>query len=375
MRSQMFLPKGDEENEGIISKEEPIGYDENKKVVLFRGIKEEEYSEISDFLNQHNRMSSGNFTLLPKDEISRLVRLGSLNILMRGINKSTLIGTIFSIPFPIRCKFNSVTEDDSVTEDESKSEESQIVEHCCTSFLTVHQKLRNKGLCMALMREMTKYGHSKEIYCAYSLTSFPLTPKSLEIRSWYRPINLPRSIGLGFSFLNWNNPGEFMKNKLLYTTKLPRKYVCIKVDKKLEKALEFYKKITCDKKFLFLPELEFFKKWSQEFPTFLVSFEKKPIGIFSFTTIYCRMITGLEGKLLLPLIFNSVPEHSTNLMKCLLNIGAEYDYDTLYTHCIGDINQGLLKTINAIQTKDKSYFSLYNNSMNLDIKDLYIPIF
>lgn len=361
MKNTMFFPKGDEINEGIISTDPPIGYLENKKITLTRGIEKEEYNEVYEFLRDQNKMSSGNFTLFPKDEISRYVRLNAFAVLMRSQNNSSLIGTIFSVPFPIRC----------ISKNENK-----IIPHGCTTFLNIHDKLRKHGLCMALIRELTKYGFEKDVLCSYSLTSFPLSTKSFPISSWYRPINLPRSIGLGFNYPNWNAPSEFLKNRLMYNTKMPKKYVCERVESKnIEKALTFYQLITQDKKFVYMPDLNCFRKWIQEYPTFLISFEKKPVGIFSISSVYCRMESSLDGKLALPLIFNSDPKHAISVMKSLIFVVSERDYDVLYTHCVGDMNKELLKTINAIETRDKSYLSLYNNSMTLTSSDLYVPLF
>ena len=71
MKNAMFFPKGDELKEGIISTESPIPFSDDKKINLQRGICKDEYDEIYEFLRDQNRMSSGNFTLLPKTEIDK----------------------------------------------------------------------------------------------------------------------------------------------------------------------------------------------------------------------------------------------------------------------------------------------------------------
>lgn len=358
MRNAMFFPKDDEMKETkdiIISKEPPVEYSDKKNIVIQRDITSENYNEIYEFIRDHNQMSSGNFTLLPKIEIDKYMKMDSLILLMRSKNNQKLIGTIFSMLFPISCDGNIIT-------------------HGCTTFLNVHSKLRNHGLCMGLIRELSRYGYEKDLYCSYMLTSFKLTPKSIPISSWYRPIDLPKSIALGFSYPNWNNPAEFMKNRMMFKTKKPRKYSIDRVsDSNLGKALFFYTSLNSDKKFVYLPNSEDFRKFILRYPTFLVEFEKKPIGIFAISSIYCRM--ELDGLLCLPLIFNSVEGQSEQVMKCLLSVAQERDYDTLYAHCVGDITSDLLKSVNALPTKDKSYFSMYNNSMELSSEDLYIPLF
>ena len=384
MRAQMFFPQqsqqpqegekeGKEEikdtKETIISLAPPIEYTEQKNIILSRGIKKEEYDEIYEFLRDQNEMSSGNFTLFPKDEIARYMRFNSLAVLMRSSKSNALLGTIFSMIFPINCLNN--------TEDISSQEITEnIISHGCTTFLNVHKKLRKHGLCMALIRDLTKYAYENKIYCSYSLTSFPLSPKSFEITAWYRPLNLARSVGLGFTYPNWNIPSEFLKNRVLYNTKMPKKYTCERVtNNKLELSHSFYRKQIKDKKFAFMPDITFFNKWIQEYPTFLVSENKIPVGLFSIGSVYCRMVSGLDGRLALSLLFVSLPEQSPKVMKSMIYTANEREYDALYMHEVGDITREILEEINAIETPGKSYFSLYNNSMILTPSDLYIPLF
>ena len=360
----MFFPKDaedvEDENDIIISKDEPIEYSGNKNIVIQRGISKEDYNEIYEFIRDQNQMSSGNFTLLPTTELDKFVKMDSLMLLMRSKNSSKLIGSIFSMLFPIRCKLFQNND--------------EIVTHGCTTFLNVHSKLRNHGMCMALIRELSRYGYEKNLYCSYSLTSFPLSPKSIPISSWYCPIDLAKSIALGFTYPNWNNPAEFMKNRMLYKIKKVKKHSINRVsDSNIEKALSFYAKINEGRKFVYAPNSEEFRKFILQYPTFLIELEKKPVGIFAISSVYCRM--EMDGILALPLIFNSLEEHAKDVMKCLLSVAKERDYDTLYSHCVGDITSDLLKSVNAIQTKEKTYFSLYNNSMKLSPEDLYVPLF
>ena len=363
----MFFPKQEKEaNDIIISLEAPIEYSEKKNIVLSRGANKEEYDEIYEFLRDQNEMSSGNFTLFPKDEIARYTRFNSLSVLMRSSKSNALLGTIFSMIFPVQC-LNDIKED---------IQEKNIILHGCTTFLNVHNKLRKHGLCMAMIRELTKYAYENGIYCSYSLTSFPLSPKSFEISAWYRPLNLARSIGLGFTYPNWNIPGDFLKNRITYNTKMPKKYTCERVtNNKLEISHSFYLQQISNKKFAFMPDITFFNKWIQEYPTFIVTENKKIIGLFSLGSVYCRMASGLDGRLALSLLFVCSHEFSIKVMKSMIFMANERDYDALYMHEVGDITSTLLKEINAVPTPAKSYFSLYNNSMTLTPSDLYIPLF
>ena len=157
---------------------------------------------------------------------------------------------------------------------------------------------------------------------------------------------------------------------------MPKKYSCERIlNKHLEKALDFYIKQNEDKKFVFLPDLEFFSKWVHEYSTYLVYHNKKIVGLFTITSIYSSMKTGLNGKLALPLLFNPISGNEENVMRCLLHICSENSYDVLYTYCNGNVTRDLLKNINAIPTANKAYFNLYNNSMNLSSSDICVPLF
>ena len=359
MKSEMFFTKD-------ISRDPPPTYEGNKKVVFVRGIKDKD--ELYNYLCEQNKMISGNYTLLPQQEISRFLRLGAYSVLMRSSNNNSLIGCIISLPLPIRCSVVAGLIDNELYT------KNKIINHGCTSFLNIHSKLRGHGLCIGLIRELTKHGHENSIYCGYSLTSFPLSVNSFEVSSWYRPLDLARSIGLGFPVPHWNEVSKINSIRMNYKTNMPKKYLCKKV-KNAKKALDFYKTINEDKKFVFMPDINLFEKWIQEYATFLVSYEKEIVGIFSIGTVICRMESGIEGKLCLPLFFNSKSEHASKVFKCCIFEAGEKDYDVIYTHSFGDLTKKVLEDNFALETPKKSFFTLYNNKLSLTPEDLYVPLF
>ena len=348
MRSEMFFPKSDSQS-GIISKDKPETLEHKKKIILDKHIAD--YQEVSDFIATHNKMSSGNYTLLPVEQIQTFEKLNSLNLLMRGEN-GKLYGTIFSIPLPVRSN-------------------GELITHGCTSFLNVHSQLRGFNMCSILIRELAKYGHEKDIYCSYQLSSFKMCDNSFPISAWYRPINLMNSLALGFTFPGFNELKQFAKNKILYKCKTPKDY-SIKRVKNVDAVYNFYISSIKDKKFIFYPHIEFFQNWVKQIPTYIVKFDKTIVGIFSITSIFCK--TSMQGKLCLPLIFNAENNHHTNVLKCLLSTAEENQYDALYTYSVGDLSEKVLESVNSIKTKEDSWFSIYNNKIDLTAKDLYVPL-
>ena len=357
----MYVSKEDT-NPGIISTLPPIPFqDTEKKISLKRGISKDEYDEVCIFIRNQNRTMSGNYTLLPKNELQRYIDFGARIVTMRGGNKDSLLGTILSIPLPIKCSFDN--------------DNTEIIKHGCTTFLNVHKILRNHGLAMALIRELIQWGYEDKLMCDYHLTPNKIGNKAIQISAWYRPIDLPKSAGLGFLYENWNTISKFNTNKVKFNTKKPSGFKIVRVlGKNSEKVLEFYKKIIADKSFVFYPDLDLFDKWIQQYPTYFVKEGKKMVGIFSISSLYCRMGDEVEGTLCFPLIFNCLLEYNISVMRCLLNVAKEREYDTLYVYQIGDVTRECLEGINAIETKDKSWFSLYNNGMNLTSENISVPL-
>ena len=357
---QMFISK-DEEEKGIISKDPPIPFqDVEKKIKLNRDLISDEYEEFCNFISSQNKMSSGNYTLLPIEELKKYIFLNAKIVTLRGGNKHSLLGTILSIPIPIKCKINNKEE---------------IITHGCTTFLNIHKILRSHGLAMALIRELIEWGYQDKIYCDYHTTDNPIGKNSIQISSWYRVLNLPKSIGLGFTIPDFNKPHLFAKNRVKYNTKGASgfKYHKIK-DSNIGCALEFYRNKTKDKKFVFYPDLDIFEKWVKSFPTYIVKTNKKIVGLFSYNSLYCRMDETLEGKLCLPLIFISELEFKKEVLRTLINLSNLQEYDCLYMYEIGDLDRYLLESVNALETVKKSWVSLYNNGIKLNPKDIYVPL-
>ena len=368
MRSEMFFPKKFGNNI-IISKDKPIDYDHSKKVILNRNI--ENYEEVYEYLKEQNITSSGNSTILTKEELEHYKNLNLFSVLMRKQSEikeeQKLIGTILSVAFPVKCNVEAGEIDGFEYTKEF------IITHGCTTFLNVHKTIRGFKMCMILIRELAKYGYENQIYCSYQLSSFKMCDTALEIKSWYRPINIMNSLLLGFTFPGFNELSNFNKNRMLYKCKLPKDCIVDQVkEKNLKKAFDFYQNNIKDKKFVFYPDIELFRKWTKEYGTYIVKNDKNIIGIFSIGTINCKMLTGVEGRLCLPLIYIS---KNIKVMKSLLNVAEEKGYDALYSNEVGDLTENVFKEINAIPNSKVSYFSLYNNNMSLCSADIYVPLF
>ena len=367
----MFIPLTKDVTEGIISTDEPsLLVDPKRKIELIRGIKTEEYDKMCDFIKAQNQTASGNTTLLPKSELMKYLRFDARVVLMRGI-KDMLVGTVLSIPLPIRCTLPCGSTDDELLLKD------QTIIHGCTSFLNIHKFLRNNNLAMTLIRELLHWAYEDSIYCGYCIGKHKIGAKSFPITAWYRPLNFPRSIGLGFTVPDWNIPVKFAEHRVKYACKAPTGYKIIRVSKaNQERALKIYQRLGENKKFIFWPDLTLFAHWIQEFPTYMVKrkADKKIVGIYSINTLFCRMGGEMDGTLCIPLLFNCLVDSNNVVLKCLISTANEREHDTLYLYQTGDITKEALLNNNCIETKDKTRFSVYNNAIDLSADNISVPL-
>lgn len=345
-------PSGDNNQNIIISMDPPVKYDKERTIV-FTNITDN--SEVTQFYRKYNRMATGNITLLHEEDLKRFLDLDCTTVLMRSIKKN-LIGSVISVPLPIKCN--------------TSSSNSNIIIHGCTTFLCLHPSLRGHGMCMALIRRLTEIGYENKQYCGYHLTMFPIAKNSVSLSSWYRPLNLHRAKELGFTI-----PLDISSRraKLRYHTKLPPNHNYVLVPSgDCRNGYEYYINSIKDKKFAFYPDLELWTKWVQSFPTYLIYNEENIVGIVSINTINCIIeTTGLEGKILFPIICNGDME---SVLPVLNHIGAVQGYDVVYFHQHGNVTNKSLESINALKVAEPIWFSLYNNRMSLDASDIYVPL-
>ena len=358
--SDMFLYRSDRSNIStathIISKETPIGPD-NPNIMTQIGINPSEYEEVSSFLNKYNRLSGGNTTLLPPSELSRYLSFDNISILLRS-KKGDLIGTILSLKIPIRIKSNGIEE---------------TITHLAASFLCVHPSLRGMGICMSLIRSGIIEAHKEQIYSGYCMVSFEMGKNSINLRSWYRPINLIRARDMGFVF--WGSEMEnSRKIRLRYNTKLLPNIRYDRVDQNNSViGLEYYRIKIANKKFAFYPDTFMWEKWIEAFPTYMIYKGDTPVGIVSTNTAYCIIeATGVKGKILFP---NICLGNMELVLNCIHHIADVTDHDLVYFNEYGDIKENLLESNKYTQVeKSDVWFSLYNNSVEIEPTDIFCPL-
>lgn len=363
--------------EGIISKDPPtlLPLGGKKLEFLENAINSSDSSNCTDITNnlieylaEQNKMMSGNFTLLTEEDLNNFKNLNLLTILMKGGPKNSLIGTILSIPLPVKCKYENIP--------------TEIILHGCTTFLNVHSKLRGNGLCKYLINRLNCLAHNKNIYCGFQITHWPICQTAIPINTWYRPINLLRSLELGFVFPHYNELGHFYENRIKYACKKPKGFTISPV-KNIGPIYNFYINNIGDKKFVYSPNLEDFTKWINTFNNSYWIFNKankEIVGFFTFKTLSCKIGSqnpqlSLGAKICLPLLLVHKKHYELITLDSLLYIANNDHYDVLYCYQIGNMTENLLKSKNSIMTKNPSYFSLTNNYIKLKPEDILVPLF
>ena len=248
----------------------------------------------------------------------------------------------------------------------------EIINHGCTTFMVIHPAIRNHGMCMILIKALAQKGYEMGIFCSYQTSHLKIGTNAVPLISYYLPVNLERSIELGFYYPDFFDPRQKTRNRLWYNPKLPKKSKYVKINQDNSgKGLQYYRESIDHKKFCFCPDKFLWEKWVKNFDTYLIYSDNRICGIVSFNTIFCHIKeTKKDGRLGVPVICNG---NMDIVMPVLSTLAMKEGYDVLYFYGTGYSSVELNK-YHFIKTENQVYFSLYNNSINLNIKDISVPI-
>lgn len=351
----------------IISTSEPIGLecDNIKTNIELINEKDIRVNQIIEFINKNNKMDTGNITLISSELLKKIFNMGSYVMIMTDMKNMTVLGTILSIPLSIKVINNCQRSDNE--------NNYNIVTHGCTTFLCMDKRLRGLGLGMKLIRSMTKLGYKNNIYCGYHITSEKRSNNDIPIKCWYRPIKLDRARQAGFKFATYTKQGDRNNNrdKIAYTTKLPKDVSVIKADSNnLNEIYEYYIKETSNKKLSYYPDIKQWQCWIESFDTYVVKNFNDIVGVFTLSTM-SSLITQTNNTIELSTIILSCgdPHHT---LKGALYISR--DKDLLYGYKNMHFNDQNIKDINAVTTKIQLWLSFYNNKIEINSYDICLPL-
>ena len=349
-------------NNLFISNKHPNFYIDKKYNYKNENFSEDEIKEISNFYNN-------NYTVYGNSNINQV----NVNDLKRYLNSSCEIVTIknssqiigcmisFYLPMKINISINKNQIKESEIFDSYKSENSIIF--ACSSFLVLHYKYRGKGLGMSIIQKSLNIGHDKGCIGAYFVNSVSRCSNSIPLFAWNFIYNFEKIDPLNNIYYNYRKSFEIKEDSSLTIEKVGME--------NLKKSYQFYNSYCENKKFYFSPSYEYWDKWVNTFPTYIVFENNKIIGVFSFEN-KCVYYTQTRNYLNTGHLIICIGEQPKTLNSALIIGKNIFDYLVMYE--IGDLNKNVLSNVNAQQI-GKIFINFYNTTINLRSEELYIPIF
>ena len=363
--------KKEEKKELFISQERPAFF-VNKDYYTVKSsstynYSEKELEEISQFYCRNYRIGKSNNTIiLYQKEIAAF--LSTKSELVTIYDKNSLIGTIISIIVPLCINIpelnNGITVKQTERCDFYKGDKEKHLTFACASFLILDSKYRGKGLGMALIQESLQILYDNGGLGAFFINTVSRCDNSIPLFSWYYPLNLAK-----LDSCNYTYPKEY-KSYFNLPDKDERDVERVIV-KNSKEAYEFYFNYMKGKKFYFAPSYEYWLKWIESFPTFIVRSHSGITGMYSFNSnniryplFRCEIMTGI--------LLTCIGEQPSTLKSSLITAKKMFDILTIYE--IGDLTKIILRGVFA-QNSHKSYINFFNTRLKLEAGDFYSPLF
>ena len=301
---------------------------------------------LSKFICEQNKFQ-GSKTLLSATEIKTLSNLGFIRVVLRSKDaskNSPIFGCILSAPISVFYK-------------------DEIKQIGCTSFLVVHQNFRTVGLAMALIKETIKVGVDIKIFGGYHLIKEFKSKNAIECRRWMIPVNIVKCRKYGYCDSSYQS--RFKKDQGMFPEHSMIRIVRIEED---VVSLEFFRKLTQDKKFRFAPNLEEWQRWIK-YSTIASDFQ-------NFLIIYIHLriemnVDQSERLICWPLL---IAGNSELALKWLFQKSKKDKCFVILLHEIGDIKRSVLEKIGARDSGSSVYLDFYNVGVTCTPTEICLPL-
>jgi hypothetical protein len=303
-------------------------------------------NRIIQFIRTNDQTGSGNITELSRESLNRLFSTPCIMGLL--MKESTIVGTMISLIFRVRTRdgFSFLTS--------------------YTTFLCVAAEYRNHGLAMALIRVIMHEGYSRyQIHHGYYITFTPHHSVNAEIKSWYRPLNLKRSLSAGFDLQTF--PGQrlseaAMKQRMAYHVAKPNP-LPVKVTN--ASYTQVHKLLARGDLYL-APTKQEFIRLSNCFDIYLVG-DYGLFMLFPLTAIISSTGKTVRNAQLALMIGDVIPQ--------AMWAANDENYDLLYGWYAGDVTEERVAASRGIITASTCYVELYNTRVMLPLGGMTIPLF
>jgi hypothetical protein len=323
----------------------------------------EELKQISAFYCRNYRIGKSNNTIqVDLNDLNRYINVLSELLIIK--NENNLLGSIisFNIPIKINSEINiKVLIKSSDRFNFFKSENSLMFG--CSSFLILDEKYRGKGFGMALIQESLQKLYEYGGLGAYFINTVSRCDNSIPLFSWFYPLNLEK-----LDTCKFNYPKDY---KSYFILKDEGRRIEKVEDKNVKNAYDFYMNYVKDKKFYFAPSYEYWQKWIQSFPTFLIYKDNEISGLFSFNSNNVRYAL-LRSEIMNGILLTCIGEQPETLQSSLFT--AKKFFDILTIHETGDLTKKVLLNVFA-QNSHKCYINFFNTRLKIDASDFYCPLF
>ena len=325
------LPKSENKDyEGIVSKKEPIKYDnENLRIndaLIINTITNGNINkELFRFILDNGLSPSGNSYLVnPNTLVNRVY-----TYLTDAMEVNTYLGFAISVPHSL--KLNS-----------------EIIETGLTTYLTVSKEHRKEGLAKYLISNIISYGWSNKIYTGYHYIAEPRTESNVLVYTYFRPLNIQRALECGYQF----NPEQMTLNNNTDYIIRPTTYEDFSLLEKVNRKLNIY-----------LTE-ETFKNLCQDCKFYTTLYKSKVCGIIGIKPVILKIgrintLCNVARVVYLETLQRNT-FHSISKMIQHLSTG---EYVVMSGVCFGNLTNDHVKNSLGIVSSGKLYLDFYNLSI------------
>jgi hypothetical protein len=340
-------------------------------------------AELSEFIQENNNMFTGITEIMSIDRLKTFVEMKRDCVLFiaRYSKNQKIMGCMITPLF------------DQVIY--GSSEASPKVRTALTTFLCVHKQIRNKGVCMYVIRKALLYAHTINVRCSYYLLPQAFSQSAISLKQWMRPVHIKNAEQHGFSFVSYNKPGDRTnkRNEYMYKIKnVPENFEwrVIETRKEMEATHQSLTDIIEEKgknisNTYWKPRIREWKQWCKTFPTIRVTDTSGASGAdIGFVTVECKEIfipktasNGLVG--FIPYFIARDSAHGANdiVIKAALQYAHQQNRDVVLCFETGDLTRECLEENRANPTPGETILDFYNVVLSEEQrapKHLFLPL-
>lgn len=327
------------------------------------------HSDLIDFIAKNYIAESGNISLITKEFIQKIIENNNIFCTCNILSKNQLVTFCLSLIIPIRVEKiqrNMIKYSDTSLDDNHPNEKTVFFGY--TNYLCVHKEERNHELGINAVKATLEYGFSKGVQFGYFLSSTPKTTASMNIKPWFRIINIANARKIGHKFEGIKE----MELKAHLSNHISKNYT---IKKSTTDDLKSYGKFVSSKKFAFVPSKNYWDLYLKIFETYTVLFFDGTVGMFSL--LKTKIFLTSKNKIIdiyRVLWCVGSEEHMKSILKCICNVSENSKVDVLYGFILGDINKIDVEKIGGLFSPDM-YLEFYNTNIKYELKDINIPIY